>query len=153
MDKNQYTLEESKVPRTGSQQMQGPVAITLQNMKELKTEKPEKPKIENLELKKNHSVSSPIKPNNGNVGGTMTPKKAALLDQFSSQHFFEGQPEFRIRFTEVVRKFNHELMKSTCQVMKGCKSWTAKQIADAVFELLNEILQHIQNKENAHARS
>ena len=37
--------------------------------------------------------------------------------------------------------------------MKGCKSWTAKQIADAVFELLNEILQHIQNKENAQAKS
>ena len=53
----------------------------------------------------------------------------------------------------MVRKFNHELMKSTCQVMKGCKSWTAKQIADAVFELLNEILQHIQNKENAQAKS
>ena len=37
-------------------------------------------------------------------------------------------------------------------MMKGCKSWTAKQISDSVFELLNEILQHIGQKE-ARARS
>ena len=123
-------------------------------MKELKTEKPEKPKVETLQLEKNNSVSSPIKPAElENACGSISPRKAALIDKFSSQHFFEGQPEFRVRFTEVVRKFNHELMKSTCQVMKGCKSWTAKQIADAVFELLNEILQHIDNKNNANARS
>lgn len=27
--------------------------------------------------------------------------------------------------------------------MKGCKSWKAKQIAESVFELLNQILAHI----------
>ena len=53
-------------------------------------------------------------------------KRKVLLDKFSSPDFFEGQPELHVRFTEVVRKFNHELMKSTCQVMKGCKSWKAK---------------------------
>ena len=152
-------LEESKGQRQSNAHTHLPVAITLQNMKELKIVKPQKPKIENLNLRKTNSVSSPIKPANGsvlelaNAGSSMSPRKAALLDQFQSQHFFEGQPEFRIRFTEVVRKFNHELMKSTCQVMKGCKSWTAKQIADAVFELLNEILQHIDNKMNTQARS
>ena len=30
------------------------------------------------------------------------------------------------------RKFNLELMKSTCQVMKGCKPWKAKQIAEVL---------------------
>ena len=52
----------------------------------------------------------------------------------------------KTRFTELVRKFNLELMKSTCQVMKGCKSWKAKQIADSVFELLNEILTSLHER-------
>jgi len=60
-----------------------------------------------------------------------------------------GEPELRVRFTEVVRKFNRELMKSTCQVMKGCKSWKAAQISDSVFDMLNEILQHLSSKTNA----
>ena len=57
-----------------------------------------------------------------------------------------------MRFTEVVRKFNLELMKSTCQVMKGCKSWKAKQIADSVFGLLNEILQRLYEKHETNSR-
>lgn len=66
-----------------------------------------------------------------------SPRRMSLIDQFSEADFFDGQPNLRVRFTEVVRKFNLELMKSTCQVMKGCKQWKAKQIADSVFELLN----------------
>jgi len=30
--------------------------------------------------------------------------------------------------------------------MKGCKSWKAKQIAESVFELLNEILTSLYEK-------
>ena len=70
----------------------------------------------------------------------LSPRRKGLIDRFSSSDFFEGQPDLKTRFTELVRKFNLELMKSTCQVMKGCKSWKAKQIAESVFELLNEIL-------------
>ena len=33
--------------------------------------------------------------------------------------------------------------------MKGCKSWKAKQIADSVFELLNEILTKLHEKKVA----
>ena len=73
-------------------------------------------------------------------------QRLSLIDKFSGDDFFDGQPNLRVRFTEVVRKFNLELMKSTCQVMKGCKQWKAKQIADSVFELLNEILNHSYQK-------
>lgn len=93
-------------------------------------------------VKSNHGQTKP-----STHGESVSPRRTTLLNKFSAENFFEGQPELRVRFTEVVRKFNHELMKSTCQVMKGCKSWTAKQISDAVFELLNEILTHISSKE------
>lgn len=73
-------------------------------------------------------------------------QRLSLIDKFNGDDFFDGQPNLRVRFTEVVRKFNLELMKSTCQVMKGCKQWKAKQIADSVFELLNEILNHSYQK-------
>ena len=77
---------------------------------------------------------------------TISPRRKCLIDRFSSNDFFEGQPDLKTRFTELVRKFNLELMKSTCQVMKGCKSWEAKQIADSVFELLNEILTSLHER-------
>ena len=43
-------------------------------------------------------------------------------------------PSMMTRFQEVVRKFNKELLRSTCQVMKGCKPQKASLIADLVFE-------------------
>ena len=52
--------------------------------------------------------------------------KDKLVKRFGVGDFIVGKPEFKLRFTEVIRKFNKELMKSTCQVMKGCKSQKAK---------------------------
>ena len=43
-----------------------------------------------------------------------SPRRKNLMEKFTANDFFEGQPELRVRFTEVVRKFNLELMKSTC---------------------------------------
>ena len=97
--------------------------------------------------------STPQKPQIGSIqqqtvveDGSVSPRRRGLIDKFSPTDFFEGQPDLRVRFTEVVRKFNLELMKSTCQVMKGCKPWKAKQIADSVYELLNEILTKIHER-------
>ena len=44
----------------------------------------------------------------------VSPRRKNLMEKFTANDFFEGQPELRVRFTEVVRKFNLELMKSTC---------------------------------------
>ena len=52
--------------------------------------------------------------------------KDKLVKRFDVSDFIVGKPEFKLRFTEVIRKFNKELMKSTCQVIKGCKSHKAK---------------------------
>jgi hypothetical protein len=48
--------------------------------------------------------------------------KEKVMKKYGVFDFMIGKPEFKIRFTEIVRKFNKELLKSTCQVMKGCKS-------------------------------
>ena len=77
-------------------------------------------------------------------------KQVSILNKFTPKDFIEGQPELRVRFTEVVRKYNKESMKSTCQVMKGCKSWKAKQISDSVFKLINEILTNMQGDPEFH---
>ena len=47
--------------------------------------------------------------------------QSSFARRFSPTDFLEGQPDAKSRFTEVVRQFSRQLLRSTCQVMKGCK--------------------------------
>jgi len=107
-----------------------PAAATVINIQNVRDKKlADELKIENQSKSQQEELKSP--------------RKTALFAKFTAEDFFEGQPELKVRFTEVVRKFNHEMMKSTCQVMKGCKSWKATEIATSVFALLDQILAYL----------
>ena len=62
--------------------------------------------------------------------------------RISLNDFVEGQPPPKLTLSGQVRKFNRELLKATCQVI-GCKPINANQIAEGVFDELNQLLNDL----------
>lgn len=57
------------------------------------------------------------------------------------EDFLQGTPNWKKLGSKAFRKFNRELLKSTCQVI-GCKPLLANQIAEGVFDEMNSILNN-----------
>ncbi|CDW78661.1 UNKNOWN [Stylonychia lemnae] len=62
--------------------------------------------------------------------------------RISLNDFIQGTPSIQMTFSKHVRKFNRELLKATCQVI-GCKPINANQIAEGVFDEINQILNNL----------
>ena len=70
-----------------------------------------------------------------------------MIDEFlkrkiSFEDFMIGAPGLKVVFSKLTKKFNKELLKSTCQVI-GCKPIYANKIAEGVFDELNNILNNL----------
>jgi hypothetical protein len=65
------------------------------------------------------------------------------MTYLSSESIALIEPPIETRFSQVVRKFNRGQLRSTCQVMKGCKPLIAQQISDFVFDTVQSEINRL----------